>query len=468
MEGWLDGMGGSREVEAADVEPKKSDGHDGRTEDPKAASSDGDALSSRASVSSRLDKGPRRPSSASFSSREEDRPLRIHSAPSRSTLRDGATALWKGLRVGSAGGGMSMGSKWNMAVHHGSTESIEDNAKNKSVRNADADRKQEMASQYKGTSEPQQPRRRSSITARMEALSVAEARSIAEAISIAAAQWDPSQRSTPTSSHATSHATSRAASRPSSPVRASVASCATAATGGRRTRPTSGRRRTPTDSPLPIKTAPARTGKELWAIARETFCPRNFDPLSLLRVSRPIPYVLTIRHGFQFKYALRHRQTLLCTCHHPKIPVHYADGRAGENDIDDKDEAVLGSKVMNHADASKSDSSYSLENKRKKDKGKAGAQQPNYLSYTFAAVDRTRIVSLWDVPRAGAIVNRPRAVVRMEETEVEQFVYLSRFCVYAGCSCDRGIKVGHLLRICVDAGDYRTNLFLAIFVVFQL
>ncbi|TPX68714.1 hypothetical protein SpCBS45565_g02966 [Spizellomyces sp. 'palustris'] len=277
-------------------------------------------------------------------------------------------------------------------------------------------------------SEPKpRTRERSSMSARMEELEVAKARSIAEAITRAAAQWDPSQRQSNSSLYSSTRPSRPASALTAEKRAASAASCAAAATGGRRSRPASGRIGTSVQN---LDTKPSephqsgfrlpKTPKELWSLVRETYCPRIFDTLSA-RIPQPIPYTLTIRHGFQFKYSLRHRQALVWVCPHLKVPIHHVDGKL-ESEMDGEEESQSPKDVAD-------DSEFDL---------KALPGQSKYHSYTFAAVDRTGTVSLWDVAR-NTDTNRPRGIVKLM-TEITEFVFIKKFAVYAACSQDKHIK----------------------------
>ncbi|KAI9102055.1 hypothetical protein DFS34DRAFT_647837 [Phlyctochytrium arcticum] len=274
-------------------------------------------------------------------------------------------------------------------------------------------------------------RERSSMAARMDDIAAAKARAIAEAISLAADQWNPDS---PTRS-----ATS---SRPSSALTpekraASAALCAAAATGGRRSRPASGRgggssslSPTPADPPSTrISSRQPKPAKTLWSLVRDVYCKTAARALQLAnRVAQPVPYHPTIRHGFQFKHMLRNRQNLLGACFHIKLPIHHLDGRVGsDTETDDDDELSPTSKTKTNS-----------HHPTTTDPAGLPQQQQQYYPYTFATVDRTRTVAVWDIVR-NIPTHRPKAIIRLD-TAISEFVFLTKFCMYAACSHDKSIK----------------------------
>ncbi|TPX61720.1 hypothetical protein PhCBS80983_g00990 [Powellomyces hirtus] len=249
-----------------------------------------------------------------------------------------------------------------------------------------------------------QPEKRFSISSNLDQKAVSVARAISEAIVEAAAQYDPVRR--PQSARSGSRAGS-ARTRPGS-----SAATATAATGGRISRPRSAAR-------------PKRSAKELWQLVRQSYRTSDTSSSALVKVAQPIPYSLTLRHGFQYKYALRHRQqqVLWAGCH-VRVPIHYADGRVSTLHDDDEN-AVRNADDWTAAPVS---------------------------SYTFITVDRTRTATLWDVGNSGtAGIHKPRAVVKCP-MEIEQMAFVSKLCVYVGVGCGRGLKFFNsrleLLQVC--------------------
>ncbi|KAI8809581.1 hypothetical protein BJ742DRAFT_229573 [Cladochytrium replicatum] len=168
--------------------------------------------------------------------------------------------------------------------------------------------------------------------------------------------------------------------------------------------------------------------RQLWGIVRDRFMgKRVFDPLSLFGATAPIPYTITVKHGFLFKFRLRHKHALLAMIHHSKIPIHHAEGRMGLESSEHKSEDSKSKRDR----ADNEDGPYQVELSR------AGPTSTNARGYTFVCVDRTKTVRLWDVTRNAPL--KPRATIRLT-TEVTQFVYLTKHAMYAGCSHDKSIK----------------------------
>ncbi|KNC97404.1 uncharacterized protein SPPG_07330 [Spizellomyces punctatus DAOM BR117] len=361
-----------------------------------------------------------------------DEPLkpynRVQSAPAS---RSRGTSLWRGSRTSISASGSrpswSASADFRRPSVQFSLSSFPHTDSDPAEVRRDASAQALRNSRTSITEPKPRTRERSSMSARMEDLEVAKARSIAEAITRAAAQWDPSQRQSNSSLYSSTRPSRPASALTLEKRAASAASCAAAATGGRRSRPASGRIGTSVQNLDTKPSEPHQTGfrlpktpKELWSLVRETYCPRIFDALSA-RVPQPIPYTLTLRHGFQFKYSLRHRQALIWVCPHLKVPIHHADGKL-ESEMDGEEESQS---PKDNVD----DSEFDL---------RALPGQSKYHSYTFAAVDRTGTISLWDVAR-NTDTNRPRGVVKLM-TEITEFVFIKKFAVYAACSQDKNIK----------------------------
>ncbi|KAI8821143.1 uncharacterized protein EV422DRAFT_595512 [Fimicolochytrium jonesii] len=205
---------------------------------------------------------------------------------------------------------------------------------------------------------------------------------------------------------------------------------------------------------------PKRTAQDLWALVRASYLSQSSSPSPATK--RPpnigaslIPYPLTIRHGFQPKYTLRHRQQqVLCACSHVKIPTHHAEGRitADYAGVVNGDEDGMGGceagevrsapgsgsgKQIHGAEKDGSNGSDST-NTPSTSTPAASSQQSSSSAYTFVTIDRTRTATIWDIV-AGTASHKPRAVVRCP-MEVEQIAYVARMCVYVGVGCGRGLK----------------------------
>ncbi|KAJ3039339.1 hypothetical protein HDV00_012332 [Rhizophlyctis rosea] len=268
----------------------------------------------------------------------------------------------------------------------------------------------------------------------------------AKAIQTAASHYDPSL------TIRTSRSTT--STRPSTPTSAALA--ARASTGGRRSRPHSAQAREALYDPAAVRNARKR-----WATLRATHLPRlnrlileaTEEELLLLAKSLglhhtaagdstagpggifraallSVPYTLTIKHGFQYKYAMRHKHALLCVVHHPRIPMSSAEGRIPGNAND---------KTAPDDSQSENDANSGSARPLTTD---AGGSISNTISirksptYTFVTVDRTRQITIWDVMGGPAKV---RASVKLQ-TDLSQFVYVKEFCMYAGVSFDKNIK----------------------------
>ncbi|KAJ3157021.1 hypothetical protein HDU89_002431 [Geranomyces variabilis] len=250
---------------------------------------------------------------------------------------------------------------------------------------------------------------------------VAQARAIADTIAQAAAQYDPSLR--PQSARSGSRGTSR--SRPGSSA-AAAASAAAAINGSRLlSRPHSASNNNGTSRPK-------RSAAELWDLVRRAYrtptvsTTRAESNNALVKTAQPIPYSMSLRHGFQYKYSLRYRQqqVLWAGCH-IKIPIHFADGRVSASEGDDA---------------------------RRDRKADDWSTTAPVSSYTFVTIDRTRTATIWDVAANGAPgPHKPRAVVKCP-MEIEQMAFVSKLCVYVGVGCGRGLKFFNsrleLLQIC--------------------
>ncbi|KAJ3018594.1 hypothetical protein HKX48_002789 [Thoreauomyces humboldtii] len=227
--------------------------------------------------------------------------------------------------------------------------------------------------------------KRPSVYAQLGEDAVLKARAVGESIIDAASIYDPSNRLSTTRSMVSRPASSSNRQRPPS---------------ARTSRPQSAQQK--------------RTSADLWYIVRQAYLSTSTTaPSNLLKVAQaPIPYPLTLKTGFQYRYALHHRQqhVLWAGCH-VKVPIHHADGRVstGKGDGDDPHKA-------------------------------AEPPSTTVTSYTFVTIDRTSHVTMWDVGAGGtANVHKPRAVVKFP-MEVEQMAFISKLCVYVGVGCGRGLK----------------------------
>ncbi|KAJ3154514.1 hypothetical protein HDU86_004643 [Geranomyces michiganensis] len=260
---------------------------------------------------------------------------------------------------------------------------------------------------------------------------VAQARAVADTIAQAAAQYDPSLR--PQSARSRSRGTSR--SRPGS----SAAAASAAANGSRLSRPQSAsfnNNSNKNSSSIGNAATTKRSAAELWDIVRHAYQTKTIlttttggNPNAVMGVknAQPIPYSMSLRHGFQYRYSLRYRQqqVLWAGCH-VKVPIHFADGRVPVSEADDA---------------------------RRDRKADDWASNAPLSSYTFVTIDRTRTATIWDVAANGSLLgsHKPRAIVKCP-MEVEQMAFVSKLCVYVGVGCGRGLKFFNsrleLLQIC--------------------
>ncbi|KAJ3179902.1 hypothetical protein HDU87_002470 [Geranomyces variabilis] len=249
---------------------------------------------------------------------------------------------------------------------------------------------------------------------------IAQARAIADTIAQVAAQYDPSLR--PQSARSGSRGTSR--SRPGSSA-AAAASAAAAINGSRLLS------RAQSASNSNSTSRPKRNAAALWDLVRRAYR-TTISTIgaesnnALVKTAQPIPYSMSLRHGFQYKYSLRYRQqqVLWAGCH-IKVPIHFADGRVAASEGDDA---------------------------RRDRKADDWSTTAPVSSYTFVTIDRTRTATIWDVAANGAPgPHKPRAVVKCP-MEIEQMAFVSKLCVYVGVGCGRGLKFFNsrleLLQIC--------------------
>jgi hypothetical protein len=159
----------------------------------------------------------------------------------------------------------------------------------------------------------------------------------------------------------------------------------------------------------------------LWSFVRSKFITFKFNILDLLTnaIALQIPYTLTLKQGFQFKYKLRSKYQIKCMIIHPRVPWHHIDGRVNveahgyDNDSDrsddEDDEGGSGNELSSKAVS-------------------------KFVPYTFVSSDSSRTVRLWDVARAAVL--KPRAILR-RNTAIEAIAFISRFRLYA---CSDGSK----------------------------
>ncbi|KAJ3219038.1 hypothetical protein HDU67_003028 [Dinochytrium kinnereticum] len=161
--------------------------------------------------------------------------------------------------------------------------------------------------------------------------------------------------------------------------------------------------------------------QELWRIIKSTFLHKTPDIVNLLNNSAPIPYTLSIRQGFQFKYKLNVKHHIKCVAMHPRIPWHHAEGRVDK----------VGRK-KNEAEVESDD------DKQMEDDERLDSKVHKVIPYTFVCIDHSRTVRIWDVARSATV--KPRSVVKLS-TDIFQCVFLARYSMYAGCSDDKALKV---------------------------
>lgn len=279
----------------------------------------------------------------------------------------------------------------------------------------------------------------------------------AKAIEAAASHYNPS-----VTTRASTLSTNTRASTPSS-----AALAARASSGGRRSRPHSAQAKEALFDPVAVRNARKR-----WQSLRAAHLPKlyrlvldgNEEDLLTLATSlglgsghymkgqggtiRPIaaiPYNLTIKHGFQYKYAMRHKHALLCVVHHHRIPMSSQEGRIGGKSSPDAEHDDESERTDVAAEQAKL--RISTPGNEAPTTGGGGISIRKLPMYTFVTVDRTRQVTIWDVGRNGG-PGKVRAVVKLQ-TDLAQFVFVREFCMYAGCSFDKSIKVCVLNIMCL-------------------
>ncbi|KAJ3173402.1 hypothetical protein HK101_011054, partial [Irineochytrium annulatum] len=181
----------------------------------------------------------------------------------------------------------------------------------------------------------------------------------------------------------------------------------------------------------PAKTYPSRRRvpqertKYLWDLVRKTFLKKVPDFLSLIAHAAPIPYSLTIRQGFLFKFKLNVKHHIRCMAMHPRVPWHLAEGRVGKD----------GRKGPGEGD----DDDLEVKEQDREDRNEAAGsvKVQKIMPYTFVCVDHFRTVRMWDFARAPT--SKPKSVIKLS-TDIFQFVFMSRYHMYAGCSDDKSIK----------------------------
>ncbi|KAJ3095138.1 WD repeat-containing protein 87 [Phlyctochytrium planicorne] len=151
---------------------------------------------------------------------------------------------------------------------------------------------------------------------------------------------------------------------------------------------------------------------ELWKIVRTKFLKKTPDILTLLNNSAPIPYTLSIRQGFQFKYKLNVKHHIRCVSMHPRVPWHHAEGRV------EKDGQRKG--VENNA-------SDDEKQNEEEDRGDgAGARIRKVIPYTFVCVDHSRTVRIWDVARTAT--PKPKTIIKVP-TDLFHCVFIARYSI---------------------------------------
>ena len=168
--------------------------------------------------------------------------------------------------------------------------------------------------------------------------------------------------------------------------------------------------------------------KALWALLRSKYVKKMPNIIDLLTSATvPIPYILTLKQGFQFKYRFRSKYQFKCVVMHPRVPWHDADGHIrGINDIKDED---------NEGDVQSKDK-HATDEEEEQSPGSKKIKKSSQI--TFVAADTSKTVRIWDVTRT--TTGKPRAVVKVG-LDIYQFVFISRYSMYVSCCDDKAIRV---------------------------
>ncbi|KAI9204830.1 uncharacterized protein BJ171DRAFT_598856 [Polychytrium aggregatum] len=175
---------------------------------------------------------------------------------------------------------------------------------------------------------------------------------------------------------------------------------------------------------VPLSKEASERAKRFWEIVRKAFLRKDIDAFALLAGTKaPVPYPITIRQGFQFKYRLRSKHAIVCAIQHPRVPIRFEGGCLGT-------EADAGYE--------ESEDESSLEDDHDHPDGKESTKVKKSRPYTIACVDRARGIIVWDVTRV-SFSTKPRIMLKLK-TDLTNFVFLSKFGMYCGCSYDKSIK----------------------------
>ncbi|KAJ3119370.1 hypothetical protein HK100_000346 [Physocladia obscura] len=202
---------------------------------------------------------------------------------------------------------------------------------------------------------------------------------------------------------------------------------------------------------------------QLWSILRASVVKSNPLIIRLLEASNSAqPYPLSIVQGFQFKYRLKTKYQIKCLILHSRLPWHQPDNFSNDTAVGDGDDTHLGniladanlirykrnklSKEILAEDqlrsGSQKNSGLKLNSSAENSTSKARIGEDGDFELkkgqrlmkpsTFVCADTSRTIRMWDVARNMQL--KPKAIIRLD-VEVYEFVYMSRFSMYATC-CD--------------------------------
>ncbi|KAJ3410783.1 hypothetical protein HDV05_003248 [Chytridiales sp. JEL 0842] len=159
----------------------------------------------------------------------------------------------------------------------------------------------------------------------------------------------------------------------------------------------------------------------LWNLVRTHFLQQKLNFFSLLSQSKPIPYTVTIRQGFQFKHRFRTKYQIKCAAMHPRVPWHEGRLRGGTKGgffQDSDDDEPTPEKENEMVDAS-------------------GKKVKKVVTYAFVAADSSHTIRMWEATRNAT--GKPNLVVKVP-VDIFQLVFIPRLGIYCTSSNDKDIK----------------------------
>ncbi|KAJ3332966.1 hypothetical protein HDU76_012463, partial [Blyttiomyces sp. JEL0837] len=130
-----------------------------------------------------------------------------------------------------------------------------------------------------------------------------------------------------------------------------------------------------------------RRARMLWDRARQKFVhqTREINALALLSAKKAIPYALSMKQGFIFKYRLKVKHNIVTVLLHPRAPKHHTEGRGSSIKSGPQGVDINGQKDSDEYDDDNGDD---VHRKIKR-----------VTPVTFACVDSLGMVRLWDISR---------------------------------------------------------------------